>query len=765
MTALFREIVMNGNTVVITFNQLIDSRFFLSLLNDEKWSEVIIRLFKLGAIRISQFGKYRTPSQYLISQGLESNDEFIFSGLPIKSNQKSLIALTKRCLMYSDLTELDEYITSKRTQRERELLFREQVKDPKTNSISIENSNLDFNQMMNTLQDLKVVLTLILEFSNIPNVYNPPKDFSAHKNVDLKTYLDRVKEIETPSIPYWKESIEILVRSIESVEHKNKRSEIVKSILAEYKTAKDVEHAFEKYSLAQAIVDLCYNYTCEQSVLNISKHYNISEFYNKTDYSTFDSDFLWRLKKYIGKNRERHFLIEESNDFVPYEFKKRWFCNLRRAANLLEHEKILTFVRFKDKSKDANSNGDVYIYPYEYKLFSQRFKQRIKTIGCVWLKLIFTFYLLLFAFAIENYIYDGIENFLDLRFEHFFNADKSNWYIFVIAAIVSAVLVELISILLSKAFKKLSDHINESVTCRIEININLPSLGESLENLISQLADLFCSLISWGIPYSNRKNAPLLKLDDVENAKVINYVSRSVSEYKKYKYNYLEKNKDNNNARLFNDSSIYPMLDISKEGADVRLTLLEEMTDKSYGLVYQSDYNTLLVDPVFRTGDFNSDNDIFSYERMNKSVIRADKKAGVVVVPVIKKDGEDYLVLLKQYRHSIRDYQICFPRGFNEFGKETSENASIELGEEINAEIIEKNPFKDLGVLTPDSGILCGYVSIFEAQIKSYKLKENYEGITSIDLYRPEDVERMIKDGDIDDGFTISAYSLWKMKR
>ena len=126
MRALYREIVMHGNAVAITFNQLIDSRFFLSLLNDDRWSDDILKLFHSGAIRISQFGKFRTPSQYLISQALDSSEEYIFSGLPIRSNQKSLIALAKRSLMYSDMTELNEYISGQRSWEERRKLFREQ---------------------------------------------------------------------------------------------------------------------------------------------------------------------------------------------------------------------------------------------------------------------------------------------------------------------------------------------------------------------------------------------------------------------------------------------------------------------------------------------------------------------------------------------------------------------------------------------------------------------------------------------------------------
>lgn len=114
INALYRQIAVYGNTVVVTYNQLVDSRCMLSMLNDPKWADKIVKLFQLGAIRISQFRNIRTPSQYLL-EALDWKREFIFSGLPLKSSQKSLLALAKRSLMYSDLTELKEYREYKKT--------------------------------------------------------------------------------------------------------------------------------------------------------------------------------------------------------------------------------------------------------------------------------------------------------------------------------------------------------------------------------------------------------------------------------------------------------------------------------------------------------------------------------------------------------------------------------------------------------------------------------------------------------------------------
>lgn len=747
MKALFREIVVNGNIVVITYNQLIDSRFFLSLLNDEKWSDVIIKLFQSGAIRISQFGNFRTPSQYLINRGLDSNENYIFSGLPIKSSQKSLIALTKRSLMYSDLTELNEYISRVRSDAELKVLFRERnIEKDKDNKISIVETTLDFEGMMNTLKDLKAVLKLILEFSSIQNAYNPPKKKENSINVNLDSYLNHVKDIKNTGIAFWDEAIAILKCCLKDVNDTNKRSLIVKEIINEYNYNKKTENAFEKYSLAQAIVDICYNYTCEQSICNISKHYNINEFIDNSNYKTFNADFLLRLKQYLGnrKSRINHFLKEESNDFVPYDFKRYWFCNLKRAAHLLDHTKSL--------KKDNENESVKVIYPYEYKIHSQQLIQRLTLLFGVGRKISLTIVFLLIAFIIENFIYDGIEDFLNTVIEIKIFENNRSFLLIVIASFISALFVELLSGFISKVIKKTSDYTKEHTVNKKEINIDFPTFGESLENFITQIGDLICAIISLRVPYYNKINSSLLKPIPADQINPIDYVSTSISDYKKYREKHCK-------DTMFAKSDIYPILDVSTDSVDVRLTRIEEMTGKSYGILYKSIYHTLIVDPIEKITNTNNDNYIFAYERMNST----STKAGVVIVPEIIENNETYLVLVKQFRHSIRDYQINFPRGFNEFNLDDNRLIELELNEEINAGVL-KDSVVTLGYITADSGILSGFVRIVKATISNCCLVFNKEGIVDVIKIKPAELDEKIVKGEISDGFTISAYSLWKLK-
>lgn len=131
--ALYNEIVNNGNIVVLTYNQLVDSRGFFSLLKDSEYQKYFIRLFENGAIRISQYD-IRSLSQYLINS-VESEKQFIYSALPVKSSQRRLLSLIKRSLLYSDLSEIFEYSTgTNRSEKELIELFEELVDDETTSS-------------------------------------------------------------------------------------------------------------------------------------------------------------------------------------------------------------------------------------------------------------------------------------------------------------------------------------------------------------------------------------------------------------------------------------------------------------------------------------------------------------------------------------------------------------------------------------------------------------------------------------------------------
>lgn len=189
---------------------------------------------------------------------------------------------------------------------------------------------------------------------------------------------------------------------------------------------------------------------------------------------------------------------------------------------------------------------------------------------------------------------------------------------------------------------------------------------------------------------------------------------------------------------LFTDSPVYPIIKDKN-----RLEQYIQETKTPLGVVYKSDYNLLLVDLIE-----NEDGSCFTYER----IVPASNKKGTVIVPLY----QGKYILLKQYRHPLRKTQICFPRGYGSPNLESEQNAKQELLEEIGASV---KAIKCLGTLCADSGLIANYVDIYLCEIESFDKTIHTEGIQEIFLCTHEELKSMIQNNEIDDGFTLCAFS------
>ena len=175
-----------------------------------------------------------------------------------------------------------------------------------------------------------------------------------------------------------------------------------------------------------------------------------------------------------------------------------------------------------------------------------------------------------------------------------------------------------------------------------------------------------------------------------------------------------------------------------------------KQTKREIGVVYESPYRMILVDLIKDV----KNNRYYAYER-----IISVHKGGVVVIPI---HGDNF-ILLNQFRHSMRDYQYAFPRGFGESQISTEENAQKEVCEElgINNEDIHNITF--LGTIIADSGLCGDPVSIFVCKIKdnTINISKGYEGIETYVEKTPTEFADMVKNKEITDGFTLAAYSLF----
>ena len=172
----------------------------------------------------------------------------------------------------------------------------------------------------------------------------------------------------------------------------------------------------------------------------------------------------------------------------------------------------------------------------------------------------------------------------------------------------------------------------------------------------------------------------------------------------------------------------------------------ERDTGKKIGVVYRSIYNLLVVDLVENIKGCQ-----FAYERL----IPAVKKGAVVSIPIY----EGKFVLLKQYRHAMREFQYAFPRGFWEKDLSAEENLQKEIKQEIGADVWK---ISRVGTVIADSGIGSNEVEIFVCNITAPQLKLYYEGIEEIKLLTEKELMKWIAEGKITDGFTLSGYALYK---
>ena len=170
----------------------------------------------------------------------------------------------------------------------------------------------------------------------------------------------------------------------------------------------------------------------------------------------------------------------------------------------------------------------------------------------------------------------------------------------------------------------------------------------------------------------------------------------------------------------------------------------QEETGTVIGVCWESPWHILVTDLVWE-----QEGVYFPYERL----LSVQPRGAVVCIP---KCGE-YFVLLRQYRHAVRGYQYAFPRGYGEAGLSAEENARKELWEELGA---RAKTVKRLGSVIADSGVSGTSVEIYLCEIDTYSQKTGYEGIAEVAEVDGPMLEDMIAKGQINDGFTLSAWSL-----
>ena len=171
----------------------------------------------------------------------------------------------------------------------------------------------------------------------------------------------------------------------------------------------------------------------------------------------------------------------------------------------------------------------------------------------------------------------------------------------------------------------------------------------------------------------------------------------------------------------------------------------EREHNKVIGVVYESEYNIMVVDLVYEI-----EGEYYAYER----ILPAVEQGAVVILPFY--NGK--LVMLHQYRHALRQYQYAIPRGFAEKNVSSIDNVKKEICEELGADVIS---YEYCGKIAPDSGMTSRSVDVYSCEISNYETKSQHEGISRTIELSEDEMAQWILEGKITDGFTLAAYCLW----
>jgi ADP-ribose pyrophosphatase len=133
--------------------------------------------------------------------------------------------------------------------------------------------------------------------------------------------------------------------------------------------------------------------------------------------------------------------------------------------------------------------------------------------------------------------------------------------------------------------------------------------------------------------------------------------------------------------------------------------------------------------------------------------------AGVVVLP--ERDGK--ILLMHNFRHATRQWHWEIPRGFGEPGVSAEDQAKVEAKEEIGVEP-ENIELVALGTLYNNTGLEGNPIDLFFAHITTLGILNQEIGTDELRWVSVSELEKMIADGDITDGFTIATYVRAKLK-
>lgn len=267
VASLFHEIVDNGNCVAISMNQLTDSAFFAKAIDDDFVYPLVMRLFETGAIKVSLYGNIRTASQYVQSV-IERNisgtgDHFVFSNLPVNCTETGQLEIIRDALKYSDVSRINEMV------------------------------HHSPNLTPDDLERIKRFVRMVLKLSTINNGSIPAKNPAGRT---FEFFLNTAMSLLRTATFSAKGLDSEINTALSSLDRRSQDIITGRSNRSNWLSAGGAEVDF--HPIAVEIINLCYNYTIEDSIDGACKHY---------DDSNFDETFLADLKRRLQENHKKKY--------------------------------------------------------------------------------------------------------------------------------------------------------------------------------------------------------------------------------------------------------------------------------------------------------------------------------------------------------------------------------------------------------------------------------------------------------------------------
>lgn len=781
LQSLFDEIVINGNTVVLTYNQMCDSAIFYELMNkarqekDGKTFENLVSLFQNGALKISQFGSTRTIVQYLINS-LESNT-FVYSVWPLTSTQPHLCALIKRSLETCDLTELSYFKGNNVSDSELIRLFidtcnNEHAANNVNNTSNVNaanNVNVNSNEasvscetrasMREKIDMMYWLVRFVLRISIIPDIYLPPKEQIPR----AFTLYELLRFIVSRNID---PEVNNLATLSAYKEKKNDRSAYEDDIkVLAVKTCN-----LRMVCKIRLVLDLCYNYASEYSIFGISLHYPVCQDVCAVPDDAFLNDFMTRFTAELASIESVGFdkTLETRDAKYDASFSKA------SSGDAGSGKTSITFPNFdaavaatqlsQKKYKLAYQNkACVYVSTYEHD-FSRTKKQHRKNLFGGFLSRIALLLLCLFIAVCIDFSTGAFE---DVVTSHIPFSDVVT---VMLETLVFLLVSEYVTVLLSRKipqFVSLSDAIAEVVVAGKNAFRTFTHARTHQNNKVPAPTHVQTAAHAH-TSNTTQTTAHLQTADTTQTSGNPSFsaASRSRKDTSKLWFPTLSK-------------SLRAARDVWEHTfSEEELAAYEEVHNKNLGLVYSSEYHNFYVDPLSSNttssnkavkNNTNSPHVTGFYERLE------NKNSGAVVVICVHKGK---FVFLKQFRHSIAAKTYALPRGFGEPNISAQDNVIKELSEELQTTVLHEPVY--LGVCYPDTGITSSCAQVYVVEIGEYALKSGYEGIEEVVLASPEEVYASIAQGaqiqqasnaegvsvqtqcpfELTDGFSLSAFAL-----